>query len=215
MARTKQVKRLLNGVSKAERDALVNLRTIKQEAIIVAIRALDTDNALRLIVRASNLNVSALARKLRQHEDEDDDEDDEDKVPDVAPPITDKLVLKLIEFKKESTDKWTPTPTELLFAVTVNVSLFNAPGNGDVMECMEKLEQVIKRMRKDGTYNDAPEADSMWEILGHGNELPQDASWDLLTLQTLVMEEVDRWPGWLEQAAMDKRSELRAIYVDT
>ena len=210
MGRTKQVKRTATGLPKAERDALANRRRIQEEAAIQEIKALTTDDALRIIVHTSPDNPLVLARKLRRREDEGGDSD-----PiltyDESEPITDDLVRKIVELKNEPTDKWRPTPAELVFGLTMNVKLFFEYGEpGDVRECIELLQPVLETMQKDGTYSDTTDGDTMWKVLGEGEGLPQDASWDLVTLQNLTE---DNWLGWIDEVAKAKRRELRALYT--
>lgn len=210
MARTKQIKRPATEVPKAEREALAKKRRIKVETAIREIEALSTDDALRIIVHTSPDNPLELARTLRRREYNYGDSDPT-LTYDASKPITDDLVRKIVDINKENTDQWRPTPAELIFGLTFSYKLFFEYGEpGDVHECILRLKPVLETMQVDGTYTDAPEGDTMWAVLGEGEDLPEGASWDIVTLKKLTE---DSWTGWIDEVAIDRRREIRALYT--
>ena len=98
--RTKQLKRTVNGLPKADREALARDRLQQEAAITQEIKALTTDEALHVIVHTSleNENPLVLARKLRRHEN-DDGHAEQILIFDKSKPITDELARQLFEIK--------------------------------------------------------------------------------------------------------------------
>ena len=210
--RTKQVKRTVNGLPKADREALARDRLQQEAAITQEIEALTTDEALRVIVHTSLENENPLvpARNLRRHEN-DDGHAEPILIFDEYKPITDELARQLFEIKNETIDQWRPTPAQLLFGLTMNERLlidYNEPPQ--VWTALRQIKPVLEGMQTDGTYKDDLEGDTMWTVLfasAGDEELPQGAPWHLTTLHKLMMDEY--WPSWLEEVAKTKHIELR------